>query len=66
MVCQWGDDGSSGQTQYKQKFNDPSTFTVQTMFMFSFVPFELRNFPNSNKDCDIIWQNPLPSSTKFC
>lgn len=29
-------------------------------------PLGLRCFPNTNNECDIIWQNPLPSSTKFC
>lgn len=66
MVYKWGCDGSSGQSQYKQKFNDSSTSTDQTMFMFSLVPLELRCFPIRNNDSDIIWQNPVPSSTKFC
>jgi len=66
MVYKWGCDGSSGQSQYKQKFNDSSTSTDQTMFMFSLVPLELRCFPIRNNDSDIIWQNSVPSSTKFC
>lgn len=61
---------TSGQSQYKQKFNDESTSTPTitnlTMFMSSDVPFELRSFLDLDKnDYDVIWQNPMRSYTKF-
>jgi hypothetical protein len=43
MLYKWGCDGSSGQSQYKQNFNDEFLITDETMFMFSIVPLELRS-----------------------
>lgn len=71
IIYKWGCDGSSGQSQYKQKFNNESLLsTDQTIFIFSIVPLELRCFLDGNntneKKYDIIWKNPTPSSTRFC
>ncbi|XP_050525962.1 uncharacterized protein LOC126896864 [Daktulosphaira vitifoliae] len=67
MFYKWGCDGSSGQAQYKQKFNDNPCTTDQTMFMFSLVPLELRCCSDdSNDSSDVIWKNSMPSSTRFC
>ena len=59
LISKWGCDGSSGHSIYKQKFND-SNDTDEFLFVFSFVPIQLRN------DDNIIWQNPRPSSTMHC
>lgn len=69
MLYKWGCDGSSGHSQYKQKFNDDtsSTITDQSMLMFSIVPLELRTNSKTSieNNYDVIWKNPSPSSTKF-
>ncbi|KAE9522334.1 hypothetical protein AGLY_017280, partial [Aphis glycines] len=69
MLYKWGCDGSSGQSQYRQNFNDDSLITDETMFMFSIVPLELRSHSEVNdveNNYEVIWTNPSPSSTKFC
>lgn len=71
MLYKWGCDGSSGHSQYKQNFNDNSSLsTDQNIFIFSIVPLELRCLLNDNNTndgkYDIIWENPTPSSTRFC
>lgn len=62
LVCKWGCDGSSGQSQYKQKFenalNDDSS-----IFLCSLVPLRLHEHGNIN---ETIWNNVVPSSTWFC
>lgn len=65
MLYKWGCDGSSGQSQYRQNFNDDSSITDQSVFMFSIVPLELRYYTVEN-NYDVIWINPSPSSTKYC
>jgi hypothetical protein len=66
ILCKWGCDGSSGQAQYKMKFQlDPSTIISDNdLFMFSLVPIQLRCL--MNEKVFVIWQNPRPSSTRFC
>lgn len=60
MICKWGCDGSQ-QIQYKQKFeNDASSDS--NLFQSSFVPLELL-CESTNK---VVWQNPTPSSPRFC
>jgi len=64
MLCKWGCDGSSGQAQYKQKFDHSyaTTITDSDIFLFSLVPLQLRCSVEQN----IVWENPRPSSTRFC
>ncbi|XP_050530607.1 uncharacterized protein LOC126899604 [Daktulosphaira vitifoliae] len=65
LICKWGCDGSSGHSQYKQKFSESSTTTDYDLFMFSMVPLQLR-FTDECGDKHIIWKNPRYSSTRFC
>jgi len=61
LILKWGCDGSSDQSEYKQKFED-STTTDETIFTISMVPLCLRNtFKNED-----IWKNPQPAATKYC
>jgi hypothetical protein len=73
LISKWGFDGSSGLSQYKQKFDDQrnlnngnssnaSIFTSIT----SFVPTQLINGDPKLTNKTIIWQNPRPSSPRFC
>lgn len=65
LICKWGCDGSSGMSQYKQQFSDSSISDVN-IFLTSMVPIQLINGDPNLKEKLIIWQNPRPSSTRFC
>lgn len=58
LIYKWGCDGSH-QSQYKQKFEEDGNSDAN-IFLSSLVPLRL-----SHGD-KIIWQNPLPSSPRFC
>lgn len=58
LICKWGLDGSSGQSNYRQMINKKDDSSV---FITSMVPLQVKE----NKS-NIIWQNPTPSSTRFC
>ncbi|CAH0546704.1 unnamed protein product [Brassicogethes aeneus] len=60
LISKWGCDGSSGMSEYKQKFEDDGNSDA-SIFLASLVPIQLV----SEKDV-ILWQNPRPSSPRFC
>ena len=56
LLCKWGYDGSSSQSQYKQSgVSDDSQ-----VFHTSLVPLQLL------RGNSVIWQNRTPSSNRFC
>ncbi|XP_017473241.1 PREDICTED: uncharacterized protein LOC108364163 [Rhagoletis zephyria] len=59
LYTKWGFDGSSGHSSYKQAFHGTEA-TDSSVLITSIVPLRL--------ECGekIIWQNPRPSSTRFC
>lgn len=59
LYTKWGFDGSSGHSSYKQAFHGTEA-TDSSVLITSLVPLRL--------ECGekIIWQNPRPSSTRFC
>ncbi|XP_030849802.1 uncharacterized protein LOC115927723 [Strongylocentrotus purpuratus] len=59
LVCKWGFDGSSGHSEYKQK-STAGTLDDSSIFCTTLVPLQLKV-----KD-SILWQNPVPSSSRFC
>ncbi|CAH0547269.1 unnamed protein product [Brassicogethes aeneus] len=61
LVCKWGLDGSSGQSNYRQMTNIGSGDS--SVLIASLVPVQLRD---SRQKTKILWQNPVPSSTRFC
>lgn len=61
IICKWGCDGSR-QAQYKQKF-DSDGESDANIFLSSFVPLRIVCGNDKKK---IIWQNPTPSSPRFC
>lgn len=63
LYSKWGFDGSSSHTQYKQKFIS-ETADDKYMFLSSLVPLRL-SYKNDNNSV-ILWQNPKPSSPRFC
>ena len=63
LICKWGCDGSQ-QTQFKQKIADDSGDACDAnIFQSSFVPLRLVVKDQNSK---VIWQNPVPSSPRFC
>lgn len=62
LIIKWGCDGSQ-QSQYKQKF-ESLTDTDANIFQSSLVPLRLQS--ETNGQIRILWQNPVPSSPRFC
>lgn len=61
LTVKWGFDGSSGHSEFKQKFNfDDGTKTDSNMFVTSIVPVCAKSGDK------LIFQNPRPSSTRYC
>lgn len=61
IISKWGCDGSQ-QTRYKQKFTEDGDSDAN-IFLSSFVPLQIVCGENNNK---VLWQNPTPSSPRFC
>lgn len=61
LLCKWGLDGSSGQSNYRQSI--ANSIADSSVILISFVPLQLRDFENDTK---VLWQNPVPSSIRFC
>lgn len=62
LLSKWGCNGSQ-QSQFRQKFQNISDSDAN-LFQSSFVPIKL--ISNVNEKKKTIWQNPTPSSTRFC
>lgn len=58
LYYKWGCDGSQ-QSQYKQKFQNDSD-SDSNVFISSLVPLRLQSGTKT------IWQNPTPSSPRYC
>lgn len=63
LYSKWGCDGSSGQSEYKQILPEESELISDAnLFISSLVPLKLIEV-NTNK---VLWENPVPSSVRFC
>lgn len=63
LYSKWGCDGSSGQSQYKQILPEESeTISDANLFITSLVPIRLVDKQSGY----VVWQNPVPSSVRFC
>lgn len=62
LICKWGCDGSKAQ-EFKQKFENKSD-SDSHVFISSLVP--LRLMSNVASTQKVWWQNPAPSSSRFC
>jgi len=61
LNCKWGFDGSSGQSQYKQRFSSTEeNFSDSNLFSTTLVPLDL-SFGDVS-----LWRNQTTSSTRFC
>lgn len=63
LISKWGCDGSH-QTQFKQKFVDTLNDDAN-MFLSSLVPVRLIVSIDGETKKNV-WQNPVPSSVRFC
>ncbi|CAH1973695.1 unnamed protein product [Acanthoscelides obtectus] len=61
VICKWGFDGSSGHSQYKQKFSDLEN-TDEFLFLVAMTPLRLIDM-ETNK---VLWKNESPSSNLYC
>lgn len=60
VIFKWGCDGASGQSRYHQAFEDTSNDDA-SLFLIMLAPLQIK----AGNDL-ILWQNPVPSSTKYC
>lgn len=65
LITKWGCDGSSGMSEYKQKFSAPY-ITDCNIFLTSLVPIQLILGAPNTKNHVLLWQNPRPSSPRYC
>lgn len=65
LISKWGCDGSH-QVTYQQKFSPAGSpdDDDSKIFQSSLVPLRLQSHIGDSKK--ILWQNPTPSSTRFC
>jgi hypothetical protein len=67
LICKWGCDGTSGQSTYKQTFNDGSRATSDpNIFFISLVPLQITCVDKETNAEIVVWKNPRTSSTRFC
>ena len=65
LISKWGFDGTTGQSEYRQKFaQSHEEIKEDCIFVTSLVPLQL--FQRKAEGKVIIWQNPRPSSARFC
>lgn len=61
LISKWGFDGSSSQSNYKQKSQSSTVIDDSSVFMISLVPLRLEEESGT-----VLWKNPAPSSTNYC
>lgn len=65
LIVKYGFDGSSGQSEYKQKFSDQQ-MSDTSILLTSLVPLLLTAENKETKEKLVIWKNPKPSSSRYC
>ncbi|KAL4152899.1 hypothetical protein QTP88_000732 [Uroleucon formosanum] len=75
FICKWGCDGSSGHSEYHQSFHDIETddtectqnaITDSSIVLFCIVPLRHTGVIKVSNTRVILWENPTPSSTRYC
>lgn len=61
IIIKWGCDGSQ-QAEFKQKFDDDAESDAN-VFSSSLVPLQIVCGEENNQ---VVWQNPTPSSPRYC
>ena len=64
LKSKWGFDGSSSQSEYKQRFTEDTAASDADILLTSLVPLQLVMKRKTSET--ILWQNPRSSSTRFC
>lgn len=73
----WGCDGSSGHSEYHQKFIETEREVESgivsmnekcdgNLFLFSLVPLQLVGSKNNSDFINVLWKNQKSSSTRYC
>ncbi|KYN09488.1 hypothetical protein ALC57_18393 [Trachymyrmex cornetzi] len=65
LLLKWGFDGSSGQSQYQQKFFENVEFSDNNLFATWLVPLQLQTLSDDGQLL-ILWRNNQPSSKRLC
>lgn len=65
LFGKWGFGGSTGHSEYKQKFSD-SSIGDDSLFVTSYCPLQLICKSTTSDPDQVVWKNPRPSSTRFC
>ena len=68
LIYKWGFDGSSGLNPYKQKHSETEGDCIDidsSVFLSSLVPLRLIT-GDLKLNATVFWQNPRPSSTRYC
>lgn len=75
FICKWGCDGSSGYSEYHQSFHNiesddteyrSNAITDSSIVLFCIVPLRLTGVIKVSNTQVILWENPTPSSTRYC
>lgn len=78
FLFKWGCDGTSGVNEYMQLFHredsnvseeneeEAIVYSNNSIFMFSAVPLQFLAIANGTQEKVIQWENPHPSSTRYC
>lgn len=61
LIASWGFDGSTGQSQYKQRLNANENATDSGIFVTTMIPLQLQT-----EEGKIVWRNQAPQSVRFC
>lgn len=61
LIGKWGFDGSTGHSEYKQKFTNCNDDDI-SLFVTSYVPLRLV----TASDSKLVRKNPRPSSIRYC
>lgn len=64
LICKWGYDGTSSQSNYKQKCINEETYD-ENFFHFSCL-LQVSFVAIGKKTNIIVYKNPRPSSPRFC
>lgn len=64
IIYKWGLDGSSNQNTFKQKLAEG--VSDRDLLMISVVPIQLFAIRKDVDEKLVIWQNPRPSSVRYC
>ena len=66
LLTKYGMDGSSGFNSYKYKQNSNVLRRDESLFILSILPIRINGCELKTGKKVLLWNNPRPSSTRFC